>query len=138
MNTKLNFKQSIMAGLMAATVAAVINVILFFIFHGVGIITDNILLKPNEPLTFVHALFASILPTIVATIVFFLFEKYSKNGFRNFTILATLLFIVFLANPFMGIKGVPLSYALALEVMHVVVFGAILFFIKRAITAANK
>ena len=79
MINKLNFKQSFMAGSMAAGAATIINTVLFFIFHGMGIITDDIFVQPNEPLTATPIIFASILPTLVASVVFFLFEKFSKQ-----------------------------------------------------------
>jgi hypothetical protein len=51
MTSKLSFKASLLAGLLASGVAAVINSILFFIFHGVGVIKDDIFVQPNQPLT---------------------------------------------------------------------------------------
>jgi len=137
MNTKLNFKQSIVAGLMAAGVATVINVILFFIFHAVGVFTDTIFVQPNQPLNFVAIIISSTLPTLIASMVFFLFERFTKNGFRIFSIVAIVLGIFSLASPF-TIVGVTTGYALALEVMHIVVVGSLLFFIKRASDSLNS
>jgi len=75
MNAKLNFTQSIKAGAFAALTAAVINAILFFIFHAAGILVDTIFIQPETPLTVGPVLFSSIIPTLLASIVFFLFEK---------------------------------------------------------------
>ena len=132
MNAKLSFKQSMMAGLLAAATAAVVNAILFFIFHAVGVITDDIMVQPNMPMTVVPVIISSILPALIASIVFFLIEKYSQNGFKIFTIVALVLMVITFANPFMGIPGITVPYGIALNVMHVVVVVALLFFINRA------
>jgi hypothetical protein len=132
MKAKLSFKQSMTAGLLAAATAAVVNAVLFFIFHAAGIITDEIMLQPNMPMTVVPVLISSILPTLIASLVFFLIEKYSQNGVKIFTIVSIILLLLSFANPFMGIPGVTVAYGIALNVMHVVVVAALLFFINRA------
>lgn len=131
MQTKLNIKTSLKAGLMAAIAAAIINVILFFIFHALGVITDDILVQPDQPLTFIPVIIMSILPTLIASFVFFLIEKYSDNGFKIFRIVAIVLLLLSFTNPFMGIEGITIGYAIALNVMHIVVVASLLFFIGR-------
>jgi hypothetical protein len=132
MNTKLNFKQIITAGVMAAGASLVINAILFFIFKAAGVITDDIFVQPNQPLTIVPVIISSILPSLVGACIFFLFEKYSKNGFKVFSIVALVLMVLSFVNPFMGIPGITVAYGIVLDVMHVVVALALLYFIKRA------
>ncbi len=132
MTSKLSFKQIITAGLTAAVVAAVINAILFFVFHSLGTITDDIFVQPNQPLTIVPVIMASIVPSIVASLVFFLMEKYTNNGFRVFSIISILFMLASLAGPFMGIKGITTGYALVLCAMHIVVTVCLLYFFSRA------
>lgn len=132
MNTKLTFKQSILAGLTAAGVAVVINAILFFILHAAGIITDDIFIQPNQPMTIVPIIMSSIIPTLIGSMVFFLFEKYSSNGFKIFSIVAIVLLVLSFMNPFMGIPNVTIGYGIALNVMHVVVAASLLYFIRKA------
>jgi hypothetical protein len=131
MQIELNFKQSLTAGLMAAVSAAVINAVLFFILHTAGIFTDNIYVQPGQALGVVPVLFSSILPTLIASFVFFLFEKYSKNGLRNFGILAIVLLLASFANPLI-IPGVTTAYAIGLNFMHIVVVSALFFWINRS------
>ena len=130
---KLDVKQSIMAGLYAGGVAAVINAILFLIFHATGIITDDIMVKPNQPMTIVPVVMASTVPALVGSVVFFLLEKFTNNGFRIFRILAIVLVVLSLISPFMSIPGVTTGYALVLCVMHLVVAGALIYFIGKKI-----
>lgn len=132
MTNKLNFKQVMMAGLTAAAVSAIVNVILFFIFKTMGWITDDIFVQPNQPLTVVPVIISSIFPTLIASIVFFLFDKYTQNGFKIFSIVSIILMLLSLAAPFAGIPNVTTKYALALEPMHFVVPLVLLYFINRS------
>ena len=131
MKQKLDFKQSLSAGLTAAGVSVLINVILFYIFHAMGVITDSIFIQPNQPLTVVPVIISSILPSLVGASVFFLFEKYTDNGFKIFSIVAIVLMLLSLASPFLSVPNMPIGYAIVLDVMHVVVALSLLFFIKK-------
>lgn len=133
MTTKLNFKQAFTAGLMAAGIATVVNAILFLVFHSAGIIVDTIFIQPNQPMTIVPIIISSIVPTLIATLVFFLFEKFTKNGFKIFRIVALILLVLSFVNPFMGIQGVTVGYAIVLNLMHVIVVGALLYFIGNSV-----
>lgn len=132
MTKKLSFKQILMAGLLAAAVSAIINALLFFIFHAVGLITDDIFVQPNQPMTVVSVIMASIVPALIASLVFFLFEKFTHNGFRIFSIVTIILMLLSLAGPFTGIPNATTSYALSLSVMHFVVPLTLLYFINRS------
>lgn len=133
MTTKINFKQTFMAGLMAAGAATVVNAILFLVFHAAGIIVDTIFIQPNQPMTIVPIIISSIVPTLIATLVFFLLEKFTKNGYKIFRIVAIVLMLVTFINPFMGIQGVTMGYAIALNIMHVVVVSSLLYFIGKSV-----
>ena len=133
MQTKLNIQTSLKAGFMAAIVAAIINVILFFLFHALGIITDDIFVQPNQPLTFVPVIISSVIPTLIASLVFFLIEKFSNNGYKIFRLVAIILLFVSFVNPFMGIEGITIGYGIVLNVMHVVVVSSLLYFIGKEV-----
>jgi hypothetical protein len=135
---KLTFKKIIVAGLWAGITAAMINIIIFFIFHSTGVITDNIFIKPNLPLNAFPVLVASIVPSLIGSFVFFLFEKYTDNGFQYYAVFAAVLLIASFFQPFKAIPGVTVSYALTLNFMHVVVACSLLYFIKRSIQKKDK
>jgi hypothetical protein len=132
MKNKLTFKQVIMAGLTAAGFSAVINALLFFIFHAAGLITDDIFVQPNQPMTVGPVILVSIVPALIASLVFFLFEQYTQNGFRIFSIVTIILMLLSLAGPFTGIPNATIKYALSLSVMHFVVPLSLLYFISRS------
>ncbi len=133
MTTKIDFKQSIMAGFYAGIAAAVINSILFFIFHATGVISDSIMPRPNEPMTVVPVIMASLIPSLIGSIGFFLLEKFTKNGFTIFRILTIVLVALSLYSPFTTIPGITTGYALVLCVMHIVVAAALLYFIGKKV-----
>jgi len=132
MSLKLSFSQSLVAGSKAAGASVIINVILFYIFHATGVITDNFFIKPNQPLTVVPVIISSILPSLLGAAVFFLFEKFTYNGFKLFSIVAIILMLLSLSSPFLAVQNMPVDYAIALDLMHVAVAFSLLFFIKRA------
>lgn len=132
MNTKLTFKQSILAGAKAAGVSVVINAVLYFIFKALGVFTDDIFLQPGQPLTVVPVIISSILPSLVGACIFFLFEKFSSKGFTIFSIVAIVLMLLSFMNPFVAIPHITVAYGIALNLMHVVVALALLYFIKKA------
>jgi hypothetical protein len=132
MNTKLTFKQSILAGAKAAGVSVIINAVLYFIFKALGVFTDDIFLQPGQPLTVVPVIISSILPTLVGACIFFLFEKFSSKGFTIFSIVAIVLMLLSFMNPFVAIPHITVAYGIALSLMHVMVALALLYFIKKA------
>jgi hypothetical protein len=121
-----------MAGLKAAGAATLINAILFLATKSAGIITDDIYVQPDQPLTIMPVMLGSIFPALIGSLVFFIMEKFSAKGFANFRILSIVLLIISFASPFMGIKGVTTGYALVLCLMHAAVAIPLLYFIGKA------
>jgi len=132
MNNKLSFGQSMKAGLLTAVAAIITNVIIFFIFKSAGIFTDTILIDGKVQLTVLPIVISSTVPTLIAALVFFLFEKFSSKGYRNFSILSVVLVILSLFSPF-SIPNVTTGFALGLDVMHLTIVFYLLYFLKKAI-----
>lgn len=126
MQTKLTFKQIITAGLIAGGTSAIINAVLFYIFRSSGVIVDSIQIQPNTPLTIVPILISSIMPSIIGSIVFYFIQKFSLNGFKIFRIVSIVLVSLSLISPFTNISNVTFGYAMALNIMHIIVAGSLL------------
>ena len=127
---KLSFNQIAIATLLAGVSAAAVNSILFFIFHGAGIISDSVFVQPGQPMGIIPVIFSSVLPSVIAGLLFFVLEKYTKRGLVIFSITAVILLALSFMNPFMALKGISLGYGLALCSMHVVVATALLYFFR--------
>jgi len=69
--------------------------------------------------------------------VFFLLEKFTNNGFKIFGIISIVLGLASLSSKFMQIPSVTTGFAIILDLMHVVIVVALLFFINKAVKA-NK
>ena len=132
MPIKLNLKQTLFAGLLSGIVAAIINSVLFLVFHSAGVIRDDIFLQPEHPLMIFPVIMASFVPLIIGSFVFYLFERFFDEGFKIFAIVALVLMLLSLINPFAGIPGITLSYSLVLCAMHVLAALSLLYFIRRA------
>lgn len=134
MQSKLTFVQSIQAGLLAGVVSAVINAALFFVFQATGVLADTVFVQPpNTPLTLVPVIMASIMPSLIGSIVFFLIEKFTSNGYRIFSILAVVLGVLSLFSTFTVPINVTMGYSLVLCVMHLVVAFVLVYFIGRSV-----
>jgi hypothetical protein len=132
MQNKLTFKQTLLASIGAISSSVILNVIIFYIGQATLVVTDTIFIEPGKNLTILPIIIASIFPTFVACMVFFLLEKYTNNGFKIFTIISIVLGTLSMFSPFYGIPNVPVAFATLLDVMHLVVVLSILFFINRS------
>jgi drug/metabolite transporter (DMT)-like permease len=128
---KTSFKSIITPAAVAGVISAVVNSILYFIFHATGVIPDDVYVQENQPLTLLPVVISSFVPSLLAGVVFYLFCRYTRNGFRYFSILAIILLFLSFANPFMAIKNIPLGMGIALSVMHIVVVASLLYFFNR-------
>lgn len=132
MTTKLNLKQSLLAGLLAGVAAAIINGLLFLVFHSAEVISDDIYPQPDQPLTIIPVITASVMPLIIGSFVFYLFERFTGSGFKLFSIMALVLMVLSLVSPFAMIPKVTIGYALTLCLMHITAALSLLYFIRRA------
>jgi len=73
---------------------------------------------------------------MLAALVFFLFEKYTNNGFKIFSIVTFILTLLSFSGPAF-IPGVTMGYQIVLDIMHLIVPSALLFFISRAKASFN-
>ncbi len=128
---KPSFKTIIRLAALAGVTSALINAVLFFLFNALGIISNTVFVQENQPLTVIPVLIASLLPSLLAGVVFFLLCRYTYKGYRVFSIAAIVLLLLSFSNPFIGIPGIPIGMAIALILMHIVVVGSLLYFFRR-------
>ncbi len=132
MSTKVTLKGALQAGALTGIVSGVINAALFYLFHNMDIITDDVLLQPGVYMTVAPIVITSFVTSLVGAFVYYLLDKNTQRGYRIFSIVAIVILLLSFTNPFMLIDNVPLTYAMALNIMHVVVIGVLFYFIKRA------
>lgn len=113
--------------LIGALVSAAINAGLFFIGKGFGAFPEDVLIpNQNKPITLVPVIMASILPLLIAGLVMGLLNRFAKKSKLIFNIIAVVLLLLSLINPFM-IPAAPLSMPIMLNLMHIVCAGSLFY-----------
>lgn len=123
-------------GIFAAVTAAIVNAILFLVGSAIGAFPSNVLIPamagPAMPLTLIPVIIMSILPILVATLVYTILSRVTGNPNRWFNILAALVFVAMFFTPF-TIPGAPMLMIVFLEVMHIVAAAAVISFLNRSV-----
>ncbi len=123
-------------GILAAVVSALVNVILFFVGSAIDAFPSDVLIPgmggTAAPMTLMPVAIMSVLPILVATLVYTVLSRVTHNPNRWFTILAAIVFVVMLVTPF-TIPGAPTLMIVFLEVMHVVAAVAAVYFLNRSV-----
>ena len=123
------------SGILAAIVSAVVNILLFFVGAAIGAFPSDLLIPSiggtAAPMTVVPVALMSVLPILVATLVYTVLSRFTDNPNRWFNILAAIVFIAMLVTPF-TIPGAPTVTIILLEIMHVVTAVAAVYCLNRA------
>jgi uncharacterized membrane protein YgcG len=113
-------------GLLGAAVAAAINAIVFFIAKAVDAMPETVIVSSGQPITLAPVVMASIVPAVMATLVFWALARFTQSPKKIFIGVAVVVFVATLGGPF-SIPDVPTSMIVALEIMHLVAAIAITF-----------
>lgn len=135
----ISLKKLLIAAVKAGALAAVINAILFFLFKSVGIITDDVVLEPeNEPMTVIPVIISSLVPSLLSAFVLYAFLRYFGNGFTAFVGVSIVFLLLSFGNPFLAIPNVTVPYGVALNTMHVVVALSLFYFYRREVKSSQS
>ena len=130
--SKIASKKLLTVAPVAGLASAAVNTVLFFIGKATGLLSDSVLIQPaNEPLSLIPVIISSILPTLLAGGVLGLLNRFVAAPLRVFNIIAVVLLVLSFINPFAAIPNVPIGMGVWLNVMHVVVAGAVVFAFNR-------
>ena len=118
--------------LIAGVIAAVINVIIFFIGGAVvgGIDVDMNGTGAFAPMPFFLPIISSLLPTLVAGVGLWIARRFIPRGNQVFVIGTAILVLLSLAIPFSG-QIATTSAAIVLAVMHLVVGALMIGYLAR-------
>ncbi|MDQ3540725.1 MAG: DUF6069 family protein [Chloroflexota bacterium] len=117
------------AGIIAVITAVVANVIVYLIARAVEAIPDD-LPSGAEEIGIPAVIFSCVLTITVATVAFWLFNRFSENPVRNFVILSGIVFVTSLTGPF-TIDGASVGLITSLLVMHAVAAGVVVVVFTR-------
>lgn len=123
------YKQIASGALKAIALSVAGNVLLFYLLHAVGAISDLVIIPDaNGPLTVMPVAIASALPLIIASVVYMLLARFTSNPMSMFRIIALTLLLLSFGSPF-SIPQVTVPMALSLNAMHVVSVVSLLIFL---------
>jgi hypothetical protein len=114
-------------GLTGAAIAAAANAIIYFVAKAAGALPETVLI-PNsgKPIMLVPVIIASIVPAVIATLIFWALVRFTKSPKKIFIAIAVLVFVATAGGPF-SIPDVPMNMVIALDIMHLVAAVGITF-----------
>lgn len=111
-----------LTSLIAVVLSAVANAVIYGVARTGDAIPHSVLVETprgSEPITLVPVLLFSILPIVVATILYGLLLRFTARPARAFWVIGLVVLVASFAMPF-TIPGVPMKMALTLNLMHLV------------------
>jgi len=118
-------------GGIAAIVAAVVNAILFILGSAAGGFPASVLTPMGVPIMLTAVLLMSIVPILIGTLGYTILSRITTNPGRWFTILTVIILIVMFVTP-LQLAAAPILMVVLLEIMHLVVGGAAIYFLTRS------
>ena len=118
-------------GAIAAIVAAVINAILFIVGGAAGGFPASVLTPMGVPITLPTVLLMLIVPILIGALGYTVLSRITTNPGRWFTILTVIILILMFVTP-LQLAAAPTLMVVLLEIMHLVVGGAAIYFLTRS------
>ncbi|RLT43573.1 MAG: hypothetical protein DWI57_04190 [Chloroflexi bacterium] len=120
-------------GAIAAGIAIVVNALLYFIGAALGAFPADALTPMGVPVDVTAILGISVVATVAAIIGYFVLTRLLSvaRAQQIFTIVAVLVLLGMATTPF-GITNAPMMQIVLLEVMHLVMGGALIYFLVKA------
>ncbi len=121
------------AGLLGGTVAAVLNVILYFIgnaINGAAMMVDPPGAPPLLALPFPAVIIASILPGLIAGLLYFVLKRFTGYAKTIFLVIAAIIFVAFIFSPISAAQTTTTMWTL--QFMHLATALPIIGMLLRA------
>jgi hypothetical protein len=112
-------KQITLLTIRAASTAVLLNTILFLIAQNQQWVTSAYVLPSNQPLTLLAVVLASVIPCIIASVIYYVGQKFFKTN-TWFNWLSVTVFVFSLVSIAI-LKNAPISLQIVLVCMHVIV-----------------
>ena len=112
----------------AAFAGVLLNSIIYLISLSTDLISSTLPVSPDgQPISILPVILASILPVIGAGFVYWVISLLTRRAYLYFAMISVVILIASFAMPF-SVPDMPVSMALILNVMHVVVAGSVLLY----------
>jgi hypothetical protein len=119
-------------GLLAALSAVVINLVLYAIGVALGAFPPEALTPAGQPVSAVPVIVATVVGSIAGIIGYSILTRFINRPRVDYIFigLAVLVLIGMVFTPF-GIQNVPVAQIVILEIMHLVVGGALIYWLTQ-------
>lgn len=118
-----------------ALAAAVANALVYLIATAMRVIPSGFIIPgPGTPLTLGMVVGSTVVPALLAGVVFALLGRFTRRPTRNFVVLSGVFLALSFVTP-LTIPGAPLPMVLAMELMHIV---AVVVIVGGLITLARR
>ena len=107
------------AGLLAALVAATVNVVVYLVAVAAGAMVRDVVVNGQMPITLSMVATMSVLGAFAATLVYALVGRFARRPVLVFRIVAALALLLSFGGPF-SIAGAPAAMIATLLLMHVI------------------
>lgn len=132
-DTSTSVLSYVQTGLIAAVIAAVVNLVVYFVGQAMGV-PYEIIMQPGTPLTplqIPQILVMSILPGVVAALLAWALNRYLARGNTIFVGIAVLILLLSLVPLVTMAETVTTTTRIALAIMHVATAAIITYMLSR-------
>lgn len=106
----------------SAALAMLLNLVLFKLLLNFDLISENILIPSEgniqQPIGINEVIWASITPMILGGVLYLAFLRFTNNPRWIYWTTVLLILVLSFINPFM-IPGIPITYAISLNILHI-------------------
>lgn len=134
LNTKPSIGGILKNGAIAGGAAVVINAVLYFVSAALGWFPADVLSPMGVPITVGPVVGMTVFGAVAGTIGYLVLSRFLAKAQANrwFTILAIVVLVLMVATPF-GLAGAPVMQIVMLEIMHLVIGGALIYFLPKSV-----
>ena len=118
-NNNVSIGRALRAGLTAGVIAALINAVIYFVTRAILGGPLRVDTPFSESVDLIPIILFSIVPALVAGVLYWLLDRFLRNPNPAFLIIAAVVFVVFAINPITAALSPVTGWAL--EIMHGVV-----------------
>ena len=133
LQTKPSLSGILKNGAIAGGVAVVVNAVLYLVSNALGWFPADVLSPVGTPITLGPVIGMTVFGAVAGTVGYLVLSRFLSRAQTNrwFTILAVLVLAFMTTTPF-GLAGAPLMQIVMLEVMHLVIGVALIYYLPKS------
>ncbi|MEZ4717812.1 MAG: DUF6069 family protein [Caldilineaceae bacterium] len=133
LQTKPSLSGILKNGAIAGGAAVVVNAVLYLVSNALGWFPADVLSPMGTPITLAPVIGMTVFGAVAGTVGYLVLSRFLSRAQANrwFTILAVLVLVLMTTTP-LGLSGAPLMQIVMLEVMHLVIGIALIYYLPKS------